>query len=503
MKTRFLATAFAVYALLAAAGLAAGSSGAWHKDPDLALDVTTIQSIVSQLIAPDTTLGDSDLTVAGVGTDPVGIDDSLTNPPPDPVDDPPPLQPFVVDNTPLDGDCPQAQYVSIQAAINASGPNDTVIVCPGTYPEQVRIDGHVHDGLKLESLKPLQATIQWPPSESPPLALVDFHNADHVTLRGFVVSGPFTFPACSPERHEGILVENAFDEHIHHNHVTLIRNSDPALFGCQEGDAVAIGHRISVPGNLCFGTVPGSARLDHNLIDEYQKNGVQVFNAGTTARVDHNVITGSTAVQANIASNGVVVLCHAAATVDHNSISNHHFTGTFTVASSGGVILDMAPPATSDVDHNQIFDNDYGVETDTQENAEISHNDVYQHTQDGLILCGDPSQDCGPATRLVVRSNNVYNNRGSGITLMGADANLIKSNKVQNNGTELGDTTDGLRVDSGSANNQILNNMMAGNVTHDCHDDSAGSGTAGTANTWQNDQGQTENRPGLCKGATP
>ena len=39
------------------------------------------------------------------------------------------------------------------------------------------------------------------------------------------------------------------------------------------------------------------------------------------------------------------------------------------------------------------------------------------------------------------------------------------------------------------------------NVTHDCHDDSAGSGTAGTANTWTNDEGSTENRAGLCNSA--
>jgi hypothetical protein len=31
--------------------------------------------------------------------------------------------------------------------------------------------------------------------------------------------------------------------------------------------------------------------------------------------------------------------------------------------------------------------------------------------------------------------------------------------------------------------NLILDNQMLANVTHDCHDDSAGGGTAATANT--------------------
>jgi len=47
--------------------------------------------------------------------------------------------------------------------------------------------------------------------------------------------------------------------------------------------------------------------------------------------------------------------------------------------------------------------------------------------------------------------------------------------------------------------NQFSENHMSDNVTHDCHDNSAGAGTAGTANFWINDQGATQNRPGLCR----
>ena len=123
---------------------------------------------------------------------------------------------------------------------------------------------------------------------------------------------------------------------------------------------------------------------------------------------------------------------------------------------------------------------------------------------DAITLCGDVTQGCGPATQIVVRKNDVENNGGSGILLLGANSNLLKSNQVQGNGTAGGDTTDGIRVDTNSTNNQILENHMTGNVTHDCHDDSngSGSGTPPTANTWTNDQGDTQNRDGLCRGAT-
>jgi pectin methylesterase-like acyl-CoA thioesterase len=108
------------------------------------------------------TLGDLDTTPAGTGDVIVGATD-LTAYPASPSSS---GTTYWVDNTPLSGDCPQATFVSIQAAVTASGPNDTVKVCPGTYTEQVQITGAAHDGLKLESLTPLAATIQWPPAPS-------------------------------------------------------------------------------------------------------------------------------------------------------------------------------------------------------------------------------------------------------------------------------------------------------------------------------------------------
>ena len=41
---------------------------------------------------------------------------------------------------------------------------------------------------------------------------------------------------------------------------------------------------------------------------------------------------------------------------------------------------------------------------------------------------------------------------------------------------------------------------LRNNETHDCHDDSAGTGTAGTANAWIDNHAAPENRPELCDG---
>jgi parallel beta-helix repeat protein len=479
----------AIAALVTAMDPAAGWDGR-RRDPDLLINPETLKSVIIQLVAPAATIGDGDTTVAGVGTESVGVD-LLADMPVETATSSSGTT-YWVDNTPLNGDCPQVTHLTIQSAIEDSGPNDTVKVCPGTYSEQVRIVGSQHDGLKLESLNPLQAIIQWPTPETPPLALVYFNNADGVTLRGFTIRGPWTSAGCSAERHAGILLDSAFDERIRHNHITLIRNSNTLASGCQEGDAVAVGRRVDV--GLVVPTA-GSATVSHNVIDEYQKNGVQVTNPGSDAKVDHNVIKGSDLGQPFIASNGVVVIRGASATVDHNVISNNHYAPA---PLSTGVIVQQAPPGSSQVNHNRIFDNDYGVQVFAVSNLAISHNDLFQNLADAVVLDG-------PATGVVVRSNDIRNNDGSGVALFDADNNLLKSNHIEFNGGGfpfLPDSTDGISVDAMSMGNRILTNHMSENVTHDCHDDSLGTGTSGTANVWDGNSGQTENRSGLCRGAT-
>ena len=57
-----------------------------------------------------------------------------------------------------------------------------------------------------------------------------------------------------------------------------------------------------------------------------------------------------------------------------------------------------------------------------------------------------------------------------------------------------------IRIEAdGNSGNVITGNKLRHNAEHDCHDDTVGTGTAGTANTWEKNEGDTENRPGLCR----
>jgi hypothetical protein len=192
---------------------------------------------------------------------------------------------------------------------------------------------------------------------------------------------------------------------------------------------------IAVLVGRAFEGETGRAEIRHNLIDHYQKGGVVVDNAGSYGNVHHNEIVGDPGPQ--IAPNGIQVSRGAAADVDHNDVSGN----SFTLGGAGtGIILFQANGAGLTVGYNDVYENDDGISLYDVDGSLIEHNFSHEQTVfDGLYAAPD------------------------------------------------------------STNNRLEYNRMELNFEHDCHDDSVGGGTAGTANFWIKDHGLTENRPGLCE----
>lgn len=333
-------------------------------------------------------------------------------------------------------DCQQATFTSVQAAVTAAGPNDTVKVCNGTYAEQVLIDNK--DGLKLEGLNKDGAVIRYPAtSTNDEHSLIQISDSDKVALRFLTVSGPYVNAGCTePEdNHLAVFVDNSFDVKIEHNEIVDIRNSLPSLYGCQDGIAVSVGDSAQDSS--------GSADVRHNEITGYQKGGVLVDNTGSDARVSHNTISAAEDVQPFIAPNGVQVSNGASARVDHNEVTENIY-GPSTIGDYAGTGILLYQPKVGGVrvSQNEVYRNDDGISS---------------YDSDGQRIEQNNSND-----------NRVY---------------------------------DGLFFDADSEGNLVLGNDATGNNEDDCHDDSNGTGTAGTANTWRNNTGNTENREGLCKPA--
>lgn len=166
-----------------------------------------------------------------------------------------------------------------------------------------------------------------------------------------------------------------------------------------------------------------------------------VDNAGSSAEVAFNEIQGAGPTPL-IAQNGIQASRDASADIHHNVVSGNNYAlpGTDSV----GILVFQESNSGTTVDHNRVSLND-----------------------DGIYLFGS-------AVGLEISHNSSTQNDFTGITL-----------------------------DSTTSANTVSYNKSSGNGLFDCEDDSFGGGTAGTANFWIKDFGQTENRPGICKQTGP
>jgi len=392
--------------------------------------------------------------------------------------------------------CDNPGYQTVQAAVTAAAPGDSINVCPGTYTEEVTIPAG-KDNIRLRSTRAWQAVIKAPAVMlGPTQAIVRVNGARNVTILAFTISGPGGGP-CNSLRY-GVRVDSGGSANILGNHITQIR--DNPFSGCQNGVAILVGRQAE--------TTTGSAWIVGNVIDNYQKNGPTVSNTGSHAEIAFNRIlgVGPTAV---IAQNGIQASAGATADIRHNFVSGHIYTPQ-TFASTGILLFQPGGVLT---DHNTLSANDIGVYMLDTAGSVTSYNRVRASTFDGVVLDTETGsqvahnktdQNSGPgigaydSQNNALRNNMVDGNRDSGILLDTATNNAVTSNQVRNNGTANADLTDGIRVNTLSTNNTIENNHLKNNVTHDCHDDSVGLGTAGTGNSWVNNHGETENKPGLC-----
>lgn len=214
---------------------------------------------------------------------------------------------------------------------------------------------------------------------------------------------------------------------------------DTPFSGCQNGVGVLVGRN--------FENTTGSATVVHNLIDDYQKGGVvvdgDVAGPASQAGVAYNEIDGigPTAV---IAQNGIQVSRGAIADVHHNVVTGNVYSPATTTGE--GILLYQESSSQTTVHHNDVYGNSDGIGLYTTTNTDVAHNDSHD--------------------------NVPY---------------------------------DGLFADTDTANNTIEYNRLTNNAEFDCNDVSTGpyNAPALVANPWIQDLGYTEDRPGLCKHASP
>lgn len=348
--------------------------------------------------------------------------------------------------------CPNAQFASIEAAVLAAAPGDTVSVCPDLYTENVTVDKPLtilgpgapkHPG-KLNVCTDLQVP---DPTEQ---AIVEGYpttfvlDSGEVTLRGLVIQGLPGNAATGvrADAFDGVqIVDNLFQNNA--THVFL------ATGGATESDVSGNCFRANRLAGAPFGGRGVFTQNAHNTV--ISDNTMYLVGLGVTLNGTESQIS----VDDNQALDGVQFVRTAAPS--DSEISGNTVTGMSATAIGAGGL-----------------------------NVTIASNDIEGSGGDAIATGG---------TGVQILGNLLSGNGGSGIF---AGPGVLQASTIANN-TLRDNGRDGIQIEAGNMNNDIEHNKASGNGVFDCYDASVGAGTGGTANVWLYDLGDTENRPELCK----
>jgi nitrous oxidase accessory protein NosD len=353
---------------------------------------------------------------------------------------------------------------TIQAGVTLATAGQVVQVCPGTYNENVVVD----KTLTLRGPKAnVDARTRATSNEAvitgtDPTATVQLL-ADRITFNGFTVSGNvngsgiYTSPSYAGYKLlDNIVEDNVFGIYLHNggspqaivreNLIQNNNNSGPANGNGIYSDQGAVG--VVIAANKFVGN---------------QNAGV-LFAGGTiTPNADRNII-----IKTNRSLNDASFVALFSA-VNTEIRQNHVNT---TAPQQGSAIFVGGDADGILIDSNVISHPGYaGIAIRDTLGTGSTNVDVLSNTVTGAT--SDPT-----AAGIDVSA--------TGYATVNARFNVLDHNSY------------GIWFESGTSGNVIRANKAHHN-TVDCKDDSTGSGTAGTANFWNNDIGAVDVPNGLCK----
>ena len=242
-------------------------------------------------------------------------------------------------------------YPTIQSAIDAASPGDTIKVLSGTYTEQIIITKDlkiIGSGAKSTVIK---APAVLNPSPFQPVAgranIVEMFDSAKVTMKGLTVAGPsgVVCPGLA-----GIRVTDGSTLNLD---ISLIK-------GCTR-EGMLVGLSPNIPG----GPQVGHATISNTEISEYRVVGIQAGGPNTTVKLSRSTVVAADAPEFE-GQVGVVFSFGAQGTISNNRVSgnicNHPSCGPdFLNQAQGTAIFAVGAASGSSISNNVISNNDLGM----------------------------------------------------------------------------------------------------------------------------------------------
>lgn len=239
------------------------------------------------------------------------------------------------------GSSPAMVYSVIGDAVAAASSGDTIVVCEGTYQEQVAISGK--DLTLLGQPGAVIVAVSGAVG-----AMVDVSGAT-VTVAGFVVNGNGGAgrSGCQSgvSRFSGIRFHDQASGAITHNTIVDV-HLPSGLLGCQEGVGIEVRDLDASDGSTTVGVMD-------NTVVSYQKGGIVGNGEGVNARVSGNTVVGFGPTNV-IAQNGIQFGFAAAGTADGNYIQGNFFADP-TFASAGILVFGFQQGSNVQIPKTNVF----------------------------------------------------------------------------------------------------------------------------------------------------
>jgi parallel beta-helix repeat protein len=340
-------------------------------------------------------------------------------------------------------------YTTVSAAVAAAQPHDLIVVCAGTYQEQVTITKPLTlRGQPGAALKPVSmvANTTSLTTGNAIAAVIVVGGVTGVTIEGLTVDGadngigscPGPALAPTPDLF-GIFFRNASGA-VRDSAIRNLRL--PSLPSCRGGTSILV---QSANGGRSAVTIEG------NSIHAFQRNGITANEVGTSVQIRRNIVTGlgpTTVVQ-----NGIQLARGATGAVEDNVVTQTISTSCVSASScpanasnvlvgsgSSGILV-----ARNVLGHGQTGVAVFGDENRVQDNV-IFETLVF----DGIYVAGDGNH---------VHGNDVTRSDEAGIFIDG-NGNRVTNNRINEAPVGLLDGGAG----NAFANNTLLNTPVPGPV---------------------------------------
>ena len=347
------------------------------------------------------------------------------------------------------GNCDGTNSVhkKIQPAINVSNPGDSIVVCPGDYVGRVKIK---KNNITLRAFDPWTATIIAAPDHDSSLPLLWIKDANSVTVKWMSLRAP-TEGTCQPVYPGLINVDHSPFSQIRANNLGIIGTAGMGPCGYGLGIWVRDGSRRTT--------------LAYNTITDFNQGGISVWSKDVIVKANTlNFYQADSALgDEGIPPDGISAQIYA----DDVNITGNVIRALATAGSTTPMLGSA-------------------IKVVSRANPFIFRNNV-QYVDTGITLLG--------TTGGLITENEIHDTTNFGVFYSGADDTTTAYNNVT---TGYG----GIFLTDQSNGNTIDHNDFSGHA-YDCLDQSSGSGTGGTDNTWTNDIGAVAEPDPICDPAGP